>query len=78
MSEIPIGSLMDLAKNELTKTATIFIQSNNFPPALMIYVLDSVKADMATVKSITDAQHMVSQNQKKEEESKNGNPNQAG
>ena len=71
-NNIPIGSLMDLAKNELTKTATIFIQSHNFPPALMVYVLDSVKADMSTVKAVSDAQYII---QKAKEMKKDGNSN---
>lgn len=45
-----ISYLLDSAKSELTKVALTIMNNNKISPSLMLYVLDSVKADLQQYK----------------------------
>ena len=61
MSEnnIPLGTILDLAKNEIITLVESIMQNNHISPDIMIFILDSVSNDVNKAKNIIDSERYI-------------------
>lgn len=73
MKQMPIGMLMDCAKNEISSTVQSIMTNNNLPCDLMLYILQSIENDLAHAKGIGYAQEYLKLANSEEKGEENGN-----
>lgn len=58
-NKVPIGMIMDMAKQDISFMVNEIIQKNHIPPDLMVYILESVLYEVERARGMSEANRNV-------------------